>query len=77
MRTMGLLATCVMAWAISLGVTTTLLAPATSPAAGEISQCLIPMRDAVPPVVPCSDRAPSWSGPEEAPDPQWAARLAQ
>lgn len=75
MRTMGLLVTCVTAWAISLGVTATLPGLVTVPTAGEISQCLIPMRNAVPPLVPCSDRTPAWSAPEQPPDPQWTARL--
>jgi hypothetical protein len=73
MRTMGFLAACVMAWALSLGAMASAHAADGTPAAGEISQCLIPMRDAVPPLTPCGDRPPSWSGPEQ-PDPQREAR---
>jgi hypothetical protein len=77
MRTMGFLATCVMASAISLGATVGAPAHGGTPAVGEISQCLIPMRDAGPPLTPCADRSPSWSAPEQPPDPQWEARRAR
>jgi hypothetical protein len=74
MRTAGFLATCAMAWAVSLGATAGAAAPHGTAEVGEITQCLIPMRDAAVPLGPCSDRPPSLSGPEEQPDPQRAAR---
>jgi hypothetical protein len=76
-RTMGFLATCVLASAISLGAGVSGPAHGGTPAVGEVSQCLIPMKDAVPPLVSCADRPPSWSGPEQPPDPQWEARRAR
>jgi hypothetical protein len=76
MRTMGFLATYAMAWAVSLGALASAPAPHGTPAVGEITQCLIPMLDAVPPLGSCSDRPPSLSEPEPQPDPQWAARRA-
>ncbi len=74
MRTMGFLATCVMAWAVLLGVTASPQGANGTPAVGELSQCLIPMTDVVPPLTSCGDRPPAWSGPEHPPDPQWQAR---
>lgn len=73
MRTMGLLQACVMAWAISVGVIATVPVPGATTAAGDLAQCLIPMKGTPSPLVPCADRAPSWSDPERQPDPQWMA----
>lgn len=73
MRTMGLLQAWVMAWAVSIGVMTTVSAPDATAAVGDLAQCLIPMKGALPPLVPCADRPPSWSDPERQPDPQWMA----
>lgn len=70
MRIMGLLVTCVMAWAVSLGVMTSVQASGATPPAGEISQCLIPMGTAAPPLVSCSDHLPAWLGLDRVPDPQ-------
>lgn len=74
MRTMGFLAACVMTWAVLFGAMASVHPANGTRAVGELSQCLIPMTGAVPPLTACADRPPSWSGPEQPPDPQWEAR---
>ena len=76
MRIVGLLSTFVMASAVLLGVMAHGHSPVATTSAGDVSQCLIPMGTAVPPLVGCSDH-PSWSGLDRPPDPQWTARRAQ
>jgi hypothetical protein len=69
MRVMDLLATCTMAWALSLGLPWAHTAPQPAPATGETSVCLIPMGSGAPPLGSCSDHTPSWSGGEDHLDP--------
>jgi hypothetical protein len=49
---------------------TSVQASGATPPAGEISQCLIPMGTAAPPLVSCSDHLPAWLGLDRVPDPQ-------
>ncbi len=77
MRIVGLLSTFVMASAVLLGVMANGHAPDATTSVGDVSQCLIPMGTAVPPLVGCADHPPSWSGLDRPPDPQRTARRAQ
>jgi hypothetical protein len=70
MRVLALLATCTMAWAISLGFPWAHSAPGRVPATGETSLCLIPMGPVADPLGSCSDHTPSWSGGEDHLDPE-------
>lgn len=64
MRMTSLLATCAMAWALSVGGMWAPQGPSASPFTGEVSLCLIPMKPVAAQVGSCSDHTPPWSGVE-------------
>jgi hypothetical protein len=69
MRIMGLLATCAMALASSLGLPWLPTMPEPIPSAPEVSLCLVPMESRADSFGSCSDHTPSWSGGENQLDP--------
>jgi hypothetical protein len=64
MRITRLLATCAMAWALSISVPWAHFMSDAAASGGEISMCLVPMASPGAPLGPCSDHTSPWVGVE-------------